>query len=176
MTYARRFIKHQWHDDYINLLADPTDKRTNVQFMKDVMISEKSFYNWRKQYRQDIYEEANRRLKLRRNELRIKGWKRLEDMFDDKASGAALKALELYFKLNGDLVERTENRTELLRPEDKRARLKMLLESIANKVGNSNEESREEGEETQEPGQGGDDSAVSGPRTEPGEDSASGGV
>lgn len=146
MNQPIRMISEEWHDEYINMLADPTDKRTNIQFIRDNNMDEKKLYRWLKKFRAEAYEEANRRLRARKGELRIKGWKRLEDMMDDKSGGNVLKALELFFKLNGDLVERIESRTEMLTPEQKKERIAKILSEAANKVENKNEEARKETE------------------------------
>lgn len=135
-----RMISKEWHNDYIDLLADPSDKRSNIQFCTDAPIDEKTLYRWLKKFRAEAYEEANRRLRARRGELRIKGWKRLEDMMDDKSGGNVLKALELFFKLNGDLIERVESRTEMLTPEQKKERIAKILSEAANKVEKDNDE------------------------------------
>jgi hypothetical protein len=143
------------------MLADPTDKRTVKKFCEDEQLKEGTLYQWKARYREEIYEEANRRLKNRKNELRTKGWKRLDSMMDDKTSGSVIKALELFFKLNGDLIERTENRTELMRPEDKKIRIAALLEQITAQAGN-NEKARKKAKEASDESDSTEDAEDSG--------------
>lgn len=169
-------VTEEWHERYIDLLAEPTDKRTNKQFIETEKLCEQTFYKWLKRFRQDVYEEANRRLRTRRNQLRTKAWKRLEDQFADKSGGNVIKALELYFKLNGDLVERTENRTEMITPEQKKVRLAQFLQEIKAKSSKSNEESAQEGDSGEGDGKGQPNEASGGQGTEPGNDNAGGGV
>lgn len=126
-------ITKQWHDEYINMLADLSDSRTKAQFCRDVGVDEKSFFTWQARFRSEIYAEANRRMKERRSELKIKGWKRLDNLMDEQ-SAVGLKAVELFFKLNGDLVDRVESKTELLTPEEKKKRVAEILSRLAKKA------------------------------------------
>jgi len=169
-------IKYEWQNNYIDLLSDPQDKRNNVQFFTEEKVHEQSFYKWLRTFRQDIHEEANRRLRVRRNELRLRAWKKLEDQFDSDSGGNVIKALELYFKLNGDLIERTENRTEMISPEQKKVRLAQFLQEIQDKTRGSDAEARQEGDGCTTGGEGGLNSPVSGEGNQPRTDLPSGGV
>lgn len=169
-------IYHEWHSDYIDLLSDPQDKRSNIQFMQEHNVNEQTFYKWLKRFRIDVHEEANRRLRSRRNELRTKAWKRLEDQFSDKSGGNVIKALELFFKLNGDLIERTENRTEMITPEQKKVRLAQFLSEIKAKAGVGHEETQQEVNEVSSGAEGEPNPQTSGEGPEPGSNSDGGGV
>jgi len=133
-------ILEPWHDEFINMLADPSDKRSNAAFFREHGIDEKKGYRWLTPRRAEVYEEANRRLRVRKTELRVKGYKRLESLMDDKSGAVALKAVELLMKLNGDLIERIESRTEMLTLEQKKERVARLLSEAAGKYDNSKTE------------------------------------
>lgn len=137
-------INEPWHEAYVDYLADPHDRRTQGQWIDDNQVNERTFFRWKAKFREQIYAEANRKLNSRKTELKIKGWKKLEQLMDENGS-TALKALELFFKLNGELIDRVESKSEILTPEDKKQKLAEALSRISANV--EKRKKKEQGED-----------------------------
>lgn len=115
-------ITQPWHSLYIEYLADPFDDRTEKQWAEDMQIGYSTIYAWKKDKRNEIYIEAERRRKGFLAEIRNKNWKNLIGQ-----SKKNVKAVELAFKLLGDLVEKTETTHNFLQTDEKKARIAELL-------------------------------------------------
>lgn len=118
-----------WHPDVIEYMADPLDKRTYEQFCNDIGISLMTFWRYRTKHRDQITREVEAVRRKFLSEMRSKAYKSLNSKIDKDVN-----ALKLFFQLAGDLVERVENRTEILTPEDKKARIQAAVEKLLNEA------------------------------------------
>lgn len=116
-------VDRMWHSLYIEAQADPLDGRTDVEFCEAIQLDVSTFRNWKQKYRQYIFKEVEARRKNYTNELRSKGHKALA-----KKLSTDTNAIKLLFQLLGDLVEKTEVRTELS-DADKQRRIQTLTDS-----------------------------------------------
>lgn len=119
-----------WREDYINLLSNPCDNRTNKDFCIQYSVSHATFYRWLAENREELYVEADKRRKKFFTELREKNFKAIA-----KNLAASFNDRKLMAQLLGDLIERSETRTEIITPEEKRARLAALLDTISKQTG-----------------------------------------
>lgn len=129
--------KEPWKEAYVELKADPTDHKTQSSFCKEYGVAPSTLYRWLIKDRMAINFEIDKRRKSFVTEIRAKLWKALDKRLDCGSD----KGIELGFKLIGDFVERTEQKIDYMRPEDKIARIKELLSQAAEKV-----EKKSEGE------------------------------
>lgn len=119
-----------WKELYIELLASPTDSRSDKAFCDDVGLSGHTLSAWKRNCRKEIYDEVQKRRKDHINELRAKAYKQLS-----KKMETSVDAIKLAFQLTGDLVERTESKVEYMGHDDKVRRINALLENIGKKKG-----------------------------------------
>jgi transposase-like protein len=129
---ALRDVK--WQEDYIESCADPTDTRKVKDIAEENGVDQSIIYRWRKQFHKEISEEVEKRRSKYKAKMRSKAWKAL-----DTRLAKDTKAIELMFKLMGDLVERSESKVEYMSPEDKRERVKKLLSQVLAKAGKKDE-------------------------------------
>lgn len=139
MEPIKPIIKLQaWQDQFIEFLADPSDDRTIKAFCTDVAVPYSTLALWKKDNRQMIYTEADRRRKTYDAVIRTEAYKNLYKRMS-KSDFAVQNAL----KLLGDLVERQEIKTGPLTTEQKRERAREILEKLSKKIeaaeGNSGE-------------------------------------
>lgn len=130
-----------WHEDLVEYLADPLDKRTFEQFSTDHGISLMTLYRYRKKHRDELSREVESIRRKFLSEFRSKAYKSLYGKIDKDTN-----ALKLFFQLAGDLIERTENKTEILTPEDKKAKLQAAISKLLDEVDNGQKESSPETE------------------------------
>ena len=102
----------------IDYYADPGDQRTISEIAKSLNISEATLYRHRKANHDLIFNEADKKRKQYMPILRSKGYKVLEQKL-----AKSPKALELLFKLTGELVERVEQTTKYESVDQKREKL-----------------------------------------------------
>lgn len=130
-------VDRTWHHLYIESQADPMDARTDKQFCEAIQLDYSTFANWKCKYRTHIFQEVERRRKNYQNELRSKGHKALAKKLDKDTN-----AIKLLFQLLGDLVEKSEVRTELS-DADKLRRIETLRSSIEKRKNSWDEASRD---------------------------------
>lgn len=119
----RRTPKY-WNDLYIELLANPLDKRTDKQFCEETGITVSALQQWKARYRKSIFAEVDKRRREFINELRAQAFKDLANKM-----GKDSNALKMALQITGDLVEKTESKVEM-NYADKLRRIRTLQESI----------------------------------------------
>ncbi len=117
-----------WHELYIEKEADPTDHRTDTQFCAEMVIDYSTLRAWKTKYRSFIYREVEAKRRNYRNEMRSRIYKAL-----DKKLASDTNAIKLLAQLLGDLVEKTEVKTESMNDADKIRRIKTLSEANSKK-------------------------------------------
>ncbi len=122
-------IKQFWHSLYIELLANPNDLRTDIEFCEEIQIHKNTLLTWKREHRQEIFEEVQKRRNHYFNELRSLAWKELTSKMKKD-----LNAVKLAFQLTGDLVERTESKVEHMNHKDKIDRINLLLKDANDKA------------------------------------------
>jgi len=116
----------EWMEEYVHMLADPSSTQTTKDFAEEHGISEQALYKWKSRHKDEVAKRVETLRKQYRSDVRSKAWRALSSQLG-KGDTPAIK---LAFQLLGDLVERSENRTEILTPEDKKARIAALLEKV----------------------------------------------
>lgn len=122
-------VRRAWHDLYIEMQSDPTDTRTDVVFCEEIALDYATFRSWKTKYRAFIFREVESRRKNFRNEMRAKIYKSLVKKMDTDTN-----AIKLLAQLLGDLVEKTEVKTENMNDGDKIRRIKSLREENSKKL------------------------------------------
>jgi hypothetical protein len=113
----------------IDFYADPGDQRTKAELAISLGTTETTLYRTQKKWHDEIFTEADKRRKQYLPVLRSKGYKVLEAQLKRSP-----KALELLFKLTGELVERIEQTTKYESVEQKREKLGDLLNKFGIKL------------------------------------------
>lgn len=116
------FITQSWHDMYLDFMSDPLDTRTQKEWCFENKIDPSTITRWKQKHRNQIYAEADRRRKGLIAEIRQTNWKNLMTR-----AGKDTKAIELVFKLLGDLVEKSETTHTYMKLDEKKARITELL-------------------------------------------------
>lgn len=122
-------VSRFWHDLYIEMQADPTDRRTDTQFCEEMVLDYSTFRAWKTKYRNFIFREVETRRRNYKNELRARIYKALDKKLDTDTN-----AIKLLAQLLGDLVEKTEVKTENMNDGDKVRRIKTLSEENSKKL------------------------------------------
>ncbi len=125
---AVHYIKQFWNELYIELLANPNDLRTDIEFCNEIKIAVSTLKLWKRTHRMEIYQEVQKRRNHYFNELRALAWKELTSKMKKD-----LNAVKLAFQLTGDLVERTESKVEHMNYKDKIDRINQLLKDANDK-------------------------------------------
>lgn len=133
-------VDRYWHLLYIEMQADPTDHRTDTQFCKDCELEVGTFCNWKRKYRDYIFREVEFKRKSYRNEIRARIYKALDKKLDTDTN-----AIKLLAQLLGDLVEKTEVKTETLSESDKIRRIKTLSQENTKKLNQWNQADKQAG-------------------------------
>lgn len=115
-------ITQSWHDSFIEYLSDPMDGRTQKEWCYENKIDPSTVSRWKSKHRKEIYTEADRRRKGLISEIRQNNWKSLIARAQKDT-----KAVELIFKLLGDLVEKSETTHNYMRIDEKKTRISELL-------------------------------------------------
>lgn len=119
----------EWMEEYCHAMADPASKITAKAFAESKGMSEQNLYKWKSRHKEEVQRRIETLRKQYRTDIRSKAWKALSGQLDRGDT----TAIKLVFQLLGDLVERSEQRVEHMTPEDKRARVKALLDRVAAK-------------------------------------------
>lgn len=122
-------LRRYWQELYIQKEADPTDFRTDKQFCEDNQLNVNSFSNWKSKFRAYVYREVELRRKQYRNEHRNIGYKALMK----KLLSGDTNAIKLHFQLLGDLVEKSEVKTDNMSDSDKMRRLEHLKKEVSDR-------------------------------------------
>lgn len=120
-------VPRTWHDSYIEAQVDPFDTRTDKQFCEDIGLDLQTFRNWKSKYRDYVNAEIEKRRNKHKTELRTKAYKALTGKLDKDTN-----AVKLLFQLLGDLVEKSEVKTEMS-DADKIRRLSTLISQVGKK-------------------------------------------
>ena len=129
-NFNTNWIRETWMEAFIEKEADPFNEVMIKDFCAQYKITYSHLHDWRKKNRQKIAMEVDKRRKEYITEIRSMAWKETA-----KRMKKSDKVLEMAFKLIGDMIERREERVEHLTPEDKREKVKRMLEEIASKAG-----------------------------------------
>ena len=124
---ARQFIEYLWNELYIEMLSspDPEEQISDVAFAESLKISLPTLKSWKGKYRKDIFDEVHKRRMVYINQRRAI----LDRALDKKVSEGDTQAIKLGYQLIGDLIERTEVKTDQMTEADKVRRVKTLLEN-----------------------------------------------
>jgi len=122
-------VQRMWHELYIEIQSDPTDTRNDREFCEELVLEYSTFRNWKTKYRSFIFREVEARRKNFRNEMRAKIYKSLVKKMDTDTN-----AIKLLAQLLGDLVEKSEIKTESMNDADKIRRIKSLREENHKKL------------------------------------------
>ena len=118
-----------WNHLYVEMLSNPDDHRTDVQFCKDVDISRDTLWKWKCKYRLAIYHEVQKR----RNQY-IQNFRNiLQRALAKKVESGDTNAIKLGFQIIGDLVEKSEHRFDGMQKTDKEKRIEALLTQLKSK-------------------------------------------
>lgn len=120
------FLADQWKTDYIDLLANPLDQRSDKEFLAEhTDVTESTFYRWKRRDYDAIFDEAHKRRQRFMKAARIANYKaiaaNLKRSFNDR---------KLFAQIGGDLIERTESKIEYLTPDQKREKVNQLLQKL----------------------------------------------
>ena len=121
-------ITRAWHELYINMQADPTITQTDKDFCEEIKLEYQTLASWKKKYRKYIFSEVEKARKTYFSELRTKNFKAIAKALDDSFNDRKLMA-----QLLGDLIERTESKTEIMDYDTKMRRTSFLLDAIEKK-------------------------------------------
>ena len=121
-------INKTWKELYIEMQASPLEEITDKAFAEKYQVNYNTLSNWKQDHRKEIFDEVDRRRKDFLKQVRAVAFKSLIKKLDKDTN-----ALKLFFQLSGDLVERTENRTEIMRPEDLKRGISEMLREIESK-------------------------------------------
>jgi signal recognition particle GTPase len=117
-----------WHQLAIDFISNPCETRTIKQFCDEIGIDPATYYRFTKNNSDDIYTQVDKERKKYHREMRAEAMKALFSRL--KKSD---KAIELFFKLTGELIERTESRIEYMTPDQKRERIRKALDALVKK-------------------------------------------
>lgn len=122
-------VDRYWHTLYIEMQSDPTVSQNDTDFCKEIALDYSTFRAWKVKYRNYIYREVEARRRNYKNEMRSKIYKALMKKMDSDTN-----AIKLLAQLMGDLVEKTEVKTENMNDGDKVRRIKALSEANSKKL------------------------------------------
>lgn len=122
--------KAVWHDELIEYLANPLDKRTWDQFSAGIGLTAQSVLDYRKQFQDEIASDVEAVRKKYTSSLRSVAMKSLAKQLEKGDTNS----LKLFFQLAGDLVEKHESKVEMLTPEEKQAKARAILEEAFKKM------------------------------------------
>lgn len=117
-------------EDLINWQADPYDNRTVAQFLEQHKLPKPTFYYYKNKNRDFINEEVAKRRKRYFAEMKAHAYKALAKRLEKSD-----KALQMFFEMSGEYVPKSEQKIEYLTPEQKREKLKSMLEALSGKLG-----------------------------------------
>lgn len=114
-----------WTDRIIEHLANPFASEPVSTLCKSIKISRQTYYEYLTKNRDAVFKEADKRRKRYMAQMRSQAFKSLVERF--KRSD---KALQMFFEMSGDYVPKSEQRVEYITPEQKRDKIKQVLEDI----------------------------------------------
>lgn len=117
------------------MLANPFDERTFKDFCDQYGFTLMTLWRYRKTFQDELTNEVESRRKKFVSDLRSTAYKSLAQRLKHDT-----QALRLFFQVSGDLVERSEVKAEYLTAEDKRAKIARMLEDLAKKGKNEDEQ------------------------------------
>ncbi len=122
-------VKTMWHELYLECQANPLDNRTDVEFVAENKLSPATLSVWKRNNRQRIFDEVQKRRGQYVNQMRAIGYKHLNRM-----ATKDINAVKLLFQLTGDLVEKSQTTIEHMTREDRIARINSILGDAQEKV------------------------------------------
>ena len=128
----QEYLNKFWNELYVEMLSNPDDHRTDVQFCKDVDISRDTLWKWKCKHRLSIYQEVQKR----RNQYIQNFRNTLQRALAKKVELGDTNAIKLGFQVIGDLVEKSEHRFDGMEKTDKEKRIQALLTEIAKRDAN----------------------------------------
>ena len=123
-----------WHSLYVQKEADPTNHQNDTQFCEEYKLDYSTLRAWKTKYRAFIYREVEALRRNFRNEMRSRIYKALDKKLDTDTN-----AIKLLAQLLGDLVEKTEVKTESMNDVDKIRRIKVLTQENEKKINQWNQ-------------------------------------
>lgn len=122
------FLNKAWKEAYIEFLADPFNVKGDKDFACEHDIDYPNFRTWKSRNREAIFAEANKRANNFKNEMKMKVRKELLKRVEGDTN-----AMKLMLQWLGELVEKSEIKTEMMTYEDKLRRAKAILENVSKK-------------------------------------------
>ena len=95
-VYIQKFTAAQ--HSYIEILADPTERRTQEEVAKEFDVTRTALYKWRKL--EGFWEEVERLVRDRTQQRMPRVWNALLD----KCEEGNVPAMKLLFQLRGELI------------------------------------------------------------------------
>lgn len=128
----QEYLMKFWCELYVEMLSNPDDHRTDVEFCKNVDISRDTLWKWKCKHRLAIYHEVQKR----RNQYIQNFRNTLQRALAKKVEAGDTNAIKLGFQVIGDLIEKSEHRFDGMEKTDKERRIQALLTEIAKKDAN----------------------------------------
>ena len=118
-----------WQETYLEFQSNPMDHRNDKEFCKEIKLNYNILTTWKRNNRDTIYREVNRRRKSYIGEIRAIVMKKLMKTVADED----VNAIKLALTSIGDLVEKQEIRAEHMSHADKVKRIQDLLSNVRTK-------------------------------------------
>ncbi len=117
-----QFPKKPWHDAMIEYMANPTDQRTVKKFSNEVGITNKTYYNTKKRYRDILMKLVDERRKKYIPALREEAFKALGERLSQSDT-----AIRMALEMTGDYTPKSVQKVEYESREEKLRKIKELL-------------------------------------------------
>lgn len=140
--YQPKQILQGWQEAYLEFLADPTENRTQAQFLNEWGISQSALYVWKTKNHDFVYTEADKRRSQYTAKLREAAFKALAKRLEKSD-----KAIEMALTITGDLENKptTELNLQFMDPNEKREKAWEIIQKLKVKDGSPKEVLRGEG-------------------------------
>lgn len=114
-----------WQEAIIEYLANPFDNTPVQKFCQQTGIPQSSYYDYLSKNRELVFSEAAKRRKQYYSEMRVKAYKALVSRMNRSD-----KILQMVMEMMGDYIPKSEQKVEYTSPEEKKARIKALLDKV----------------------------------------------
>lgn len=125
---------NQFDEEIIEWSANPTDQRSAREVAELLGCDQTTVYRHRKSLEDAISKRFEAKRKSYLGSMRTRAYKSLSNRLLKSD-----KSLDLFFKLVGDLVERSETKIEYHTPEEKRTKIKELLDKVSSRLDDKKE-------------------------------------
>ena len=111
-----------WTELVVEFHANPLETRSVKELVQELGLSEDAYYKFMAVNREAVYIEADKRRKKYISAMRAKAYRALVQRFSRSD-----KALQMFFEMSGDYIPKSEQKIEYLTPEQKREKIKNLI-------------------------------------------------